>query len=532
MPQLATLPGVYRVEAYDPPMETNDKVVQTAHTWDVWKGGRNGLLQDLMGAGQIAGSVDSGLDNKSTSPTIEDFFDYTGGTTTSRVVYNQNSAGCGGSCSATDTNGHGTHTSGSIVGNGYNSLAQRGLTSQATGSDPFFDYAWGVGQAPEAKIAMVHAGDGSGGIYTTPATDWVTLYNQGARNVNNSWGNSTYSYGANSITADNVMWTYQDSPHRGLGRQHRARAPTVAQPANAKNIISVGGSLNHRSVWAVPQTADTANLLADSSAPGRSPRAATPGSSRTSLPRAPTCCPPAPTRSPRTTTVGWGNDGGMDGGDGDGDNDNRLDYAWNGGTSMSAPQVTGAATIVRDYFQDIQGLGNTTPPSAALIKAALVNGAVDMGYGYEIEHGLVPTAAATCRDGAMPTSSRRSPHALRAPSSSTTLPTSLTAAHQSTMGTDSTGDYVQYTVSVVDSSEPLKVTLTWTDYAERNHQRLCREQPEPAGDVAERDDVYYGNNFTGSWSRRHRWSRSTPSTTPRRSISRPGGRHVDHPRRR
>ena len=38
-------------------------------------------------------------------------------------------------------------------------------------------------------------------------------------------------------------------------------------------------------------------------------------------------------------------------------------------------------------------------------------------------------------------------------------------AHQSTMGMDSNGDYVQYTVSVVDSSEPLKVTLTWTDYA-------------------------------------------------------------------
>ena len=84
-----------------------------------------------------------------------------------------------------------------------------------------------------------------------------------------------------------------------------------------------------------------------------------------------------------TTDVGWGNEAGIDGGDGDGDNDGRPDYAWSGGTSMSTPQVTGAATVVRDYFQDIQGLGDTTPPSAALIKAALVNGAVDMGYGYE-----------------------------------------------------------------------------------------------------------------------------------------------------
>ena len=45
--------------------------------------------------------------------------------------------------------------------------------------------------------------------------------------------------------------------------------------------------------------------------------------------------------------------------------------------------IAGAAIIVRDYYQDIQGLSNATPPSAALLKATLLNGAVDMGYGYE-----------------------------------------------------------------------------------------------------------------------------------------------------
>ncbi len=143
----------------------------------------------------------------------------------------------------------------------------------------------------------------------------------------------------------------------------------------------------------------------------------------------------------------------------------RLDYAWSGGTSMSAPQVTGAATIVRDYFQDIQGLGTTTPPSAALIKAALVNGAVDMGYGYETTHrpAAIPTAGATCRAGAM--ANVEQSITPRAPRSFffDDFTNITNSTHQSTIGPNSSGDYVQYTVAVADSSEPLKVTLTWTD---------------------------------------------------------------------
>ena len=76
--------------------------------------------------------------------------------------------------------------------------------------------------------------------------------------------------------------------------------------------------------------------------------------------------------------------------DGGGDGTGTLDYAWSGGTSMSSPQITGAALIVRDYYQDIKGLGDSTPPSAALLKATLVNGAVDMGYGYEANTTAYP----------------------------------------------------------------------------------------------------------------------------------------------
>ncbi len=502
LPALAALPGVYRVEGYDPPTLFNDKGVQTSHTWDVWKQGRNGLLQDLMGKGQIAGLVDTGLDNGTASPTVEDFYDYTGGTTTSRVLSVAASSGCSawtctllqGGCVATDTDGHGTHTAGSIVGNGYNSLAQRGLTGYATAADPSFDYAWGTGLAPEANIRVIRALSGSGGLCISVPGDWNTLYNASpnpSRNASNSWGNATYSYGGTSYNADNVMWTRQDylivvaAGNSGPTRQ-------IAQPGNAKNIISVGASGNHRPVlgW----YADTASALTYFSARGP---VATSGDTRF---KPDIVAPGAYVLSPRTnqvaasSVVAWGNE------PGDGDGDGRPDYAWSSGTSMSTPLVTGAATVARQYFQDIQGLGNTTPPSAALIKAALVNGAVDMGYGYEARTSAVGDFYGGRNMQGWGFFNVEQALTPRAPRSFffddfTNITNAVT---QSTMGVDGTGDYVEYTVDVVDSSEPLKATLTWTDsqtgsqgYAVNNLNLLVTS---PGG------AQYRGNNFTGAWS--------------------------------
>ena len=72
-------------------------------------------------------------------------------------------------------------------------------------------------------------------------------------------------------------------------------------------------------------------------------------------------------------------------------------------------------------------------------------------------------------------------------------------AHQSTIGMDGTGDYVEYTVVVADSSEPLKVTLTWTDFADSSTSTYATNNLDllvtpPAG------LAYYGNNFSGGWS--------------------------------
>lgn len=62
--------------------------------------------------------------------------------------------------------------------------------------------------------------------------------------------------------------------------------------------------------------------------------------------------------------IGWGNY-----------NDH---YVWMGGTSMATPLAAGAAALMREYLMTEAGFDL---PSAALIKAALLNSAEDISPG-------------------------------------------------------------------------------------------------------------------------------------------------------
>lgn len=497
--QLAALPGVYRIEPYILPKLENDRSAYVTNTWNVWRAARNGLLQDLMGEGQIAGMVDSGMDNNSVLPLINDFYSFANGVKTSRVVAALPGAGCTGSCICyTQDNdlasGHGTHVAGSILGNGYNSLLQQGLAAQAQNANPNYDYAFGIGQAPEARLAFAHT---AGKVYTNEGTlcgldpvynTWMSLYDQGARNVNNSWGSNNNTYSDDAIDADQVMWERQDYLILAAAGNAGPGWSTAHRPGTAKNILTVGAAGNHRPQW---NSSDSAMLITDFS--GRGPV----GPNTDGRYKPDIVAPGADILSTRPTAISndvvtmWANE------NGDGDGDGHLDYWWSGGTSMSTPLLTGAATIVRDFLQDIQGLSDSTPPSAALIKAFLLNGAVDMGYGYEATQ-TSPYGGRNIQGWGMVNIEQSiTPRAPRSYfyEDFTNISSSL---KQSTLGFSASGQYVDYFFNVQTASEPLKVTLTWTDrqagsdsFAVNNLELIV---------IAPNGTQYLGNVFSGSWS--------------------------------
>ena len=71
----------------------------------------------------------------------------------------------------------------------------------------------------------------------------------------------------------------------------------------------------------------------------------------------------ASTKSSATGSTGWG----------------AIDsnYMYMGGTSMATPLTAGAAALIRQFYTDRESI----TPSAALIKATMVNGATDMYPG-------------------------------------------------------------------------------------------------------------------------------------------------------
>ena len=157
----------------------------------------------------------------------------------------------------------------------------------------------------------------------------------------------------------------------------------------------------------------------------------------------------------------------------------RPYYVYMGGTSMSNPLTAGASTLVRQYYVDGWHANNSSVtnaaavpaqgfnPSSALVKATLINGAWDMAPGqygtgatkeippsWDTGHSLPNNVEGFGRVDLS--------HSLFPGSGWGDVAGRVTEVHDVSAGLATGGSNV-YTFQVTASTNPLVVTLVWTD---------------------------------------------------------------------
>ncbi len=327
---------------------------------------------DLTGEGEIVAIADTGIDVA--HPDLA-------GRIAAVVARGRNG-------DASDPHGHGTHVAGSLAGDG---TASGGAIR---------------GTAPGARLFFQSILDESGGLGGLPV-DLGQLFDEayaaGARIHNDSWGSATISrYTLDASDVDTFVASHRDmlivfsagNDGQAADRLHSQLGfvdwLSIDSPASAKNALTVGASrssresggyapLTYGDVWpaefpdgpiADAHVSGDAEGLAAFSSRGPcddrrvKPEVVAPGtdiaSTRSSL---------APLRH------FWGTYPG------------QQAYAFMGGTSMAAPLVAGCAALVREYF----ATARQQQPSAALVKATLVNGAHWLTSPDALaEHAIVP----------------------------------------------------------------------------------------------------------------------------------------------
>lgn len=217
------------------------------------------------------------------------------------------------------TDSHGTHTAGTAVGDSGTNNDLRGVAYEGKlvfNTIPSF-----------TEVAMNNA--------------LTTHHNQGGRLHSNSWGNDgTTAYDGLCRGID--LFSYNNETSLVLFAV--TNTSTLKNPENSKNCLAVGASQD---------TPNQGNFCSGGSGPTsdqrRKPEIYAPGCSTISAASATTC-------GTRSLT----------------------------GTSMACPAVAGAGMLVRQYYTDgyyptgAPVAEDRFTPSAALIKATLLNSAVDM----------------------------------------------------------------------------------------------------------------------------------------------------------
>lgn len=417
----------------------NVKYIEEQPTYKLYNDIAKGLMDvdDIWnlgydGTGQVVGVCDTGLDTGKNDSTMH--LDFQGRIDALYAL---------GRSTSDDPHGHGTHVAGSVLGNG----ARSGGTIK--------------GMAPNARLVFQSVLDSSGGLGGLP-NDLNDLFSQawnaGARIHTNSWGAATSgTYNTDSYQVDQYTWNNKNmivlfaAGNEGCDDTWtNVIYNSVGTPGTAKNCITVGASENNRPSKGTES--DNPNQIAIFSSRGNcadgrtKPDIVAPGTWILS------------TKSSKAPASNfWGSYDSY--------------YAYMGGTSMATPLTAGAVAVARQYMINNWGI----TPTLAFMKAALINGATDLGFG-------VPS-----RDQGW---------------GRVSLVNSLSAKEYkydnetTSLGTNASKDY---TWSVESANTPLRITLCWTDYPGSTSASKALVNDLDLTVTSPSGTVYYGNDFTSPY---------------------------------
>ena len=433
--ELANEDDVLYIEKYVEPKlmdEKSDEIIGGAYGGDgSWV---NSHL--LKGDGIIVAVADTGIDTGSKGIMHPDLKD--------RVIAFWSANGD----DAHDGHGHGTHVSGIIAG------------TAATGERDSDGYLYGYGVAPHAHLVEEKIFSDSGAWL---APNYITLGEfaqaNGAIISSNSWGANT----GGEYTSDSQIYDImtRDANPDLNGSQELlfvfaagnagSGAQTVGSPGTAKNVLTVGAVGNDRFGDNYENVASFSSR--GPAADGRlKPDVVAPG----------TWIASALSQDARPGWA-WGN----------------IDkwYEWCGGTSQATPHVSGAAALFAQYYEGIYG----KVPSPALIKAALINTAIDVN--------------GTDAQAPIPNNNEGwgmvyLPNLIDPPYGEVFMDENHTLQ---------TGQTYTFNVSVRDNSHPLKITMTYTD-----KEAAPNANPTLVNDLnlvvhGPNGETYIGNNFANGW---------------------------------
>ena len=461
-------------------------------------GGQTAWASGYTGNGVTVAIADTGLDTGNPSNIHQDLAGRVAHISSWPVLY----ANYGQGCQVTNTgandgpadkdSGHGTHVTGSVAGSGAASSGQfKGLGYQATitfqAVEQYTTFSSACGVAGNAAYML-------SGIPDDVRTLLSEVYGWGARIQNDSWGGGTHGvYDQQANYFDDFIHSHPDmavvvaagNDGTDANNDGYTDGNSISSPGTAKNVITVGASDNERTsggfstyTWAqvLPSDFGAAPTGSDRISDDRGELAAfsSRGPMNDGRIKPDVVAPGTDIISVRSSQIpsnsnGWGT--------------YNSYYMYMGGTSMASPLTAGTAALVRDYYIHHERVTN---PSAALIKATLINTAVDIsGYGNVNQEAGKPIPNNHEGWGRVDVGAATTPGTRQFVDHTTGINTGATATYN----------------YIVNTGRPFKVSLVWSDYPSTplasptlvNNMNL--RVTAPNGTTA-----YWGNNFSGGWS--------------------------------